>query len=140
MIRRCGAALAGAVVLAAAVTARGHTPPRMATRELVRIQGYRTKTAGAGVQRRLVLTALGVEQSFAATDFQVFGFSDAPPPGAATPSATPTTPEHFVLQGSREVLTRFAAARPQQTVTLLAEHRPGSTNLFVLTLDLCPPR
>jgi hypothetical protein len=140
MIRRRGIVLAVAMLLAAAVAARGHTPPRMATRELVRIQGYRTKTADTGIQRRFVLTALGVDHPFAATDWQVFGFSDAPPASAATPSATPPAPEHFVLQGSRELLARFAAAHPQQTVTLLAEHRPGSTDLFVLTLDICPPR
>jgi hypothetical protein len=132
--------LAGAMLLAAAVTAHGHTPPRMATRELVRIQGHLTKTADTGVQRHLVLTALGVDHPFAATDWQVFCFSDAPPPGGATPRATPPTAEHFVLQGSRELLSAFAAARPQQTVTLLAEHRPGSSDLFVLTLDFCPPR
>jgi hypothetical protein len=31
-----------------------------------------------------------------------------------------------------------AGAKPDQTVTILAEHRPGSSDLFVLTLDLCP--
>lgn len=34
--------------------------------------------------------------------------------------------------------SRFFAADPEQTVTILAEHRPGSSDLFVLTLDLCP--
>jgi hypothetical protein len=140
MTRRATSALVAAIGLAAVGVARGHTPPRMATRELVRIQGHRTQTAGAGVQRRLVLSALGVDHPFAATDWQVFGFSDEAPSAAAAPSPTPAAPTHFTLQGSREVLSRFAAADPQQTVTLLADHRPGSTVLFVLTLDLCPPR
>lgn len=130
--------LAGALVLAMGAGARGHTPPRMATRELIRIQGQRTEKAGTGVQRRLVLAALGVEHPFAATDWQVFGFSDSPAPAAAA-VPTPAAPERFVLQGDRELLNRFAAARPEQTVTLLAERRPGSTDLFVLTVDLCPP-
>jgi hypothetical protein len=130
------AGLAGIMLLAVAGAAHAHPPPPLATRELIRIQGQRTQTAGPGVKRRLRLVALGTEQPFAATDWQVFGFSDVPPEAQPTPSAAP---ERFVLQGSREVLTRFAATRPEQTVTLLAEHRPGSTNLFVLTLDVCPP-
>jgi hypothetical protein len=137
MTRWHAVALACVVGLAAAVAARGHQPPRLATRELVRLQGHRTDAAAHGVKRRLVLVTLGVEQPFAAGDWQVFSFSDAPAPAEASPSAAP---ERFALQGSREVLARFAAARPDQTVTLLAEHRPGSTNLFVLTLDLCPPQ
>jgi hypothetical protein len=32
---------------------------------------------------------------------------------------------------------RWLLAKPDQTVTILAEHRPGSSDLFVLTLDLC---
>lgn len=126
----------GAFLLATATAALGHPPPPMATRELVRLQGHRTETAGPKVKRRLQLTALGVEQPFAATDWQVFGFSDAPPAAAPTPSAAP---ERFMLQGSRQMLARFAAVRPEQTVTILAEHRPGSRSLFVLTLDVCPP-
>jgi hypothetical protein len=138
-MRRHLVVLAGLITLVAADRARGHNPPPIATREVVRIQGYLTKAAVAGVQRHLVLSALGVDYPFAATDWQVFGFSEAPPSSAGTATATPATPERFVLEGSREVLTRFAAARPQQTVTLLTERRPGSTNLFVLTLDFCPP-
>jgi hypothetical protein len=41
---------------------------------------------------------------------------------------------------ARDLLARYAAAGPEQTVTILAEHRPGSSDLFVLTLDLCPSR
>jgi hypothetical protein len=135
MKRRREAVLAGAILLIAAA-APGHPPPRATTRELVRLQGHRTQAASPEVKRRLVLVALGVEQPFAVTDWQVFGFSD-------TPSATPQpadTSQRFVLQGSRDTLARLAAVRPEQTVTLLAERRPGSTELFVLTLDVCPPR
>ena len=127
--------MAAALVLAAAVAAHGHPAPPMATRELVRIQGQRTNAAVPAIKRRLILVALGTEQPFAATDWQVFGFSDAPP-SVPTP---PATPVRFSLQGDRELLARFAAVRAEQTVTLLAEHRPGSTDLFVLTLDVCPP-
>lgn len=118
-----------------AAAAYGHPVARQATRELIRIQGYRTAESPIGTQRRLQLVALGVEQPFAATDWQVYGFSDA------VPAAEPTAPasQRFALQGSREDLARFAAARPEQRVTLLTEHRPGSADLFILALDLCPP-
>jgi hypothetical protein len=42
------------------------------------------------------------------------------------------------VRGPRDLLTRFAAAKADQIVTILAEHRPGSSDLFVLTLDICP--
>jgi len=44
----------------------------------------------------------------------------------------------FTLQGPRDLLVRFAAVRPDQTVIILADHRSGSSDLFVLALDLCP--
>jgi hypothetical protein len=56
------------------------------------------------------------------------------------PPSEPQPGSRFTLQGPRDLLARFAAARPEQTVTILAEHRPGSSDLFVLTLDLCPSR
>lgn len=123
------------VAVLSATTTYGHPAPRQATRELIRIQGYRTAESPAGTQRRLLLVALGAEQVFAATDWQVYGFSDA------APAAEPTAPvsQRFALQGSREDLARFAAARPEQRITLLTEHRAGSADLFVLALDLCPP-
>jgi hypothetical protein len=131
---RYGALLVAAVLLIAAA-AHAHPPPRSATRELVRLQGHRAQGASPEAKRRVVLLVLGVEQPFAVTDWQVFGFSD-------TPSATPQPaepPQRLVLQGSRDLLARFATLRPEQTVTLLAERRPGSAELFVLTLDVCPP-
>jgi hypothetical protein len=75
----------------------------------------------------LVLAALGADHPFAASDLRTFGFGDVPPPGT-----------RFTLQGSRDLLVWFPGARPDQTVTILAEHRPGSSDLFVLTLDICP--
>ncbi len=127
------AALMCALGLGAA-SAFAHPPPQLATRELVRLQGHVAKKEDQTVKQRLVVVALGVEYAFGATDWQVFGFSDAPQPGPSL------APQRVVLQGSRELLAGFAAARANQTVTILAEHRPGSSDLFVLTLDLCPPK
>lgn len=126
--------LAAAVVVTAAIAAHAHPAARTTTRELVRVQGYRSASTPDGVVRRVVLVALGTEHAFAATDWQTFGFAEpAPEP---TPAAEKTA--RFILQGTREELARFAAARPEQQVTLLAEHRQGSVDLFVLALDLCP--
>ena len=33
---------------------------------------------------------------------------------------------------------RFTSARPDQRITILAQWRPGRTDLFVLAMDLCP--
>lgn len=108
-----------------------HAPAeRAAGRELVRLQGQRgAATAGAG-PTALVISALGTEYPFAATDLRVFGFSDKDPAATVGPKVT--------LQGSREQLSRFANARPGQTITILAERRAGSSDLFLLALDLCP--
>lgn len=124
-----------ALVVAAFAPAAAHDPPRMATREMVRIQGHRgTAPKATKVVREVVLVALGTEHRFYATDWQRFGFSEA-----ETGGPTAEAHERLVLQGKREDLARFAAARPAQTVTILAERRPGSADLFLLTLDFCPP-
>ncbi len=118
-----------------ACSAWGHAGPQGATRELVRLQGYRTATAPPGTSRRVEVTALGKTYAFAAGDWQVFALAGK---DRSEPEVAPNTMQRFVLQGSREDLARFVAARPEQRVTLLAERRPGSLELFVLALDLCP--
>jgi hypothetical protein len=134
-MRKLNVEMVLAILLATAAVSYGHPVPRQATRELIRIQGYRTTDSPAAMKRRLTLVALGSEHSFAATDWQVFGFAEAPP--ATEPPGTDNP--RFALQGDREDLARFASARSEQRVTLLAEHRPGSADLFILALDLCPP-
>jgi hypothetical protein len=79
------------------------------------------------------IAALGVDHPFAATDVRTFGFGDAA--GDATPVGA-----HVVLQGPRDQLTRFTTARADQLVTILAERRAGGTDLFLLTIDLCPAK
>jgi hypothetical protein len=112
--------------------AAAHPPPRTNPRELVRIQGHPGPVTPPATATPLVLVALGTEHHFAASEVRSFGFAEVPP-------VEPQPGTRFVLQGSRDLLARYAAARPDQTVTILAEHRPGSSDLFVLTLDLCPP-
>lgn len=123
-----------AVLIFHATGARAHPVQRQGAREIVRIQGYRTAESPAAMKRRVTLAALGAEHLFAATDWQVFGFADE---GGAAPTAG-SEQQRYALQGSREDLAKFATARPDQRITLLAEHRPGSSDLFVLSLDLCP--
>ncbi len=61
---------------------------------------------------------------------------------APEPAPTPKQPEapEPELVGDRAVLRRVITARPDQVVTILAERRPGSSDLFVLSVDRCPER
>ncbi|MFN8545240.1 MAG: hypothetical protein U0807_13685 [Candidatus Binatia bacterium] len=124
------AALAVAALLLAPVAGLAHPPPRTPNREIVRLQGHR-RAAGTAAAGEMTLVALGAEHPFTATDRQAFSLAEG---DAAKPA------DRYALQGPRDLLARFAAARPDQTVTILAEHRPGTPNLFLLALDLCPPR
>src|SRR5262245_17835327 len=127
---RLGVAALAAVLLLARTSAAHEPPPRTPVREFVRLQGT-VRPDGDAPAGRLQLTVLGAAHAFAATAHDVYGL---------TPEATAPPGTSYSLQGPRPLLARFAGARPDQTVTILAEHRPGSTDLFVLALDLCPPR
>lgn len=128
---------AAAALLSATIAggAWAHGSQQGAVRELVRLQGHRTDASPPGTTRRVEVTALGKTYAFAAGDWQVFALAGKDRPES---EVTPNTTQRFVLQGSREDLARFVAARPEQRVTLLAERRPGSSELFVVALDLCP--
>lgn len=108
-----------------------HAPEPTQKREIVRLQGM-VRPDGDAPAGRLTLLALGADHAFAATDRRTFSLGADEP---AAPNA-----DRYALQGPREMLARFAAARPDQTVTILAEHHPGSKDLFVLAVDLCPPQ
>lgn len=116
------------IVLWAALA--GHAPERPPAREIVRLQGHRGAATDAGGGTALVVSALGTEHPFVASDLRVFGFTEQ--------ASDDPVGQKVVLQGSRELLSRFANARPHQTVTILAERRTGSSELFLLALDVCP--
>lgn len=122
------------IALLAAGPAGAHTFKAHPVRELVRIQGYRGPAPqGATPTRDMMLVVLGQQLRFVATDWRVFAFTD-------TPDAPPREePPQAILQGDRALLHGITAARPDQQITVLAERRPGSADLFVLTVDLCPP-
>lgn len=129
----CGAAML-AVVLAAGIAAAHDVAPQP-VRELLRIQGFKAPAPpGVAVARAVTMVVLGQSVPFAATDWRPFAFFD--------PNAAPTPPEppQVTLQGERAQLHSIVAARPDQRVTILAERRPGSVDVFVLTVDLCPPQ
>ena len=119
-----------ATLLLAPRLARSHQPQPVADRELVRLQGHR-RPDGDAPAGRIELTAQGAVHPFAAGTLDVYGLSTEAPGKPA---------DHYTLQGPRPLLARFVAARPEQLVTILAEHRPSSNDLFVLALDLCPPQ
>ena len=125
-------ALGCAIVLAASL-ADAHPPPKTVLREIVRLRGAR-RADGDAPAGRMVLRAQGVDQPFAATERRAFALMET------ENEETPTVADRYTLQGPRELLGQFTAARPNQTVTILAEHRPGSSDLFLLALDLCPPK
>jgi hypothetical protein len=112
--------------------ASAHGPQKGAPPDMLRVQGYRASApAGAGAQK-LTLTVNGRAQDFYATELRHFSLLD--------PSVTtePDTAKPFFLQANPTVLTRFASARSDQRITILAQWRPGRTDLFVLAMDLCP--
>jgi len=134
MMRRVNTlVVAAAVALLTAALASAHDLSPKPERELVRIQGYRSPApAGNQVDRELKLVVLGQPLPFAATEWRTFAFYEA------TGAPTPAEPAQISLQGERALLHRITSARPEQRITLLAERRPGSADLFVLTVDLCP--
>ena len=97
-------------------------------REIVWLKGKR-----AGDEAPMVLVALGADHHFAVVDLKRFAVGDV-----AIPETGALERARLALQGPRELLARFAGARPDQTVTILAERRPGRADLFVLAVDLCP--
>jgi hypothetical protein len=136
-----GGMKAGAIILAAALTAvatagvaDAHKQSAPNVREFVRVQGYRgQQPIKVPVVRTVELLVLGQQHPFQATTWRRFNLDNT----ADLSSEEVAT--QFTLQGDRATLQRFSTARPEQLVTILAERRPGSRDLFVLALDLCPP-
>jgi hypothetical protein len=131
--RRRHRLLAAAVLLALCVArvAAAHAPEPKADRELVRLQGYReVRPEGVAIAAQIVLSILGKDHRFHLTARQTFQLGEQ--------QDEPALRDRLVLQGERQALARIAAARPNQRVTILADHRPGRSDLFVLTVDLCP--
>jgi hypothetical protein len=116
-------------------SARAHGPERRGTREIVRLQGYLQRPpSGTPGGYEIVVTARGVDHRFWVIDWRRFSLGQE----VTSTEAALQAPARLALQADFEVLTRFAKARPDQLLTLLAERRPGSSDLFVLTLDRCP--
>jgi hypothetical protein len=110
------------------VARRGDPPPESARR-----QGYKAPApSGVQVDREVVFTVLGQPIRFAANEWRAFSFSETPgrPPAPEPPQ--------MALQGERALLRRISTARSDQRISLLAERRPGSVEVFVLAVDLCP--
>ncbi len=114
--------------------ARAHEVRPSLNREIVRIQGFHGappgQTPGA---REVTILAAGTESKFTITEWQTFGMEE--PPHAPTPVER----DRYVLQAAPNILSRLTAARATQRVTIIAERRPGASDLFILALDLCPP-
>src|SRR5512143_2304789 len=132
--RRVGI-LAGALLLALAGVrhASAHDVTSHAVRELVRIQGQLGAAPVPPTGRQVTFTVRGQRLPFTASEWRVFAFADD------VTLKQPEVPEPELV-GDRALLRRVITARPDQLITILAERRPGSSDLFVLTVDRCPDR
>ena len=111
--------------------AAAHPEASRVIREIVRLQGYfGAAPAGVPLQREVSLLVLADRYALKVTDFQVFGTTEAPV-GAVEPN-------ELRVQGDRAKLAEFSKVSGQR-VTILGERRPGSSEIFLLSLDLCPP-
>jgi len=126
------AALALALLLGAALVtpAAAHDVKAPAIREMVRLQGRLGDATPAPGGSKLTLTVLGQRLAFTADEWRIFAFA-----AMEQDTTLPSAPQ---LVGDRSLLRRVSTARPDQRVTILAERRPGSSDLFVLTVDRCP--
>lgn len=133
--RRRRALLAAALLLALAGArpAPAHDVVSHAVRELVRIQGQLGAATAPPNGRQLTFIVRGQRLPFTANEWRVFAFADD------TTVQQPEAPEPELI-GDRPLLRRVITARPDQLLTILAERRPGSSSLFVLTVDRCPER
>jgi len=131
-------ALLGAMLGLAVVPALAHKPSRVTAREFVRLAGTfagddAAATAKAG--ETVAVTVQGRTRTFRVGDWQVFALV-----AEERADEKPPLPAKLTLQGTRERTARVASARPEQRVAILAERRPGGSELFVLAVDLCPER
>jgi hypothetical protein len=132
--RRAAAfAVAGLVALVLAGPASAHDITSHAVRELVRIQGRLGTAAAPPNGRQVTFVVRGQRLPFTASEWRVFAFADD------TTVKQPEAPEPELV-GDRPLLRRVITAQPEQLITILAERRPGSSDLFVLTVDRCPDK
>ena len=121
------------LALALAAPAAAHNVASHAVRELVRIQGQLGTATPPPNGRQVTFTVRGQRLPFTASEWRVFAFADD------ETVKQPEAPEPELV-GDRAVLRRVITARPDQVITILAERRPGSSDLFVLSVDRCPER
>jgi len=134
VITRWSLLLVGAALALAPAPAGAHNLTPQPVRELLRVQGYKAPAPrGTAAAREVVFLVLGQQVHFAATEWRTFAFFESGQP-------PPPEPAQVGLQGERPLLHSLATARPDQRITILAERRPGSADVFLLAVDLCPPR
>lgn len=122
-----------ATVALVVADARAHEPSRINAREIVRLSGtFGAPSKGGPKTHDVAVSVLGKKRTLHAGDWQVFALV------IDQQTKEPEAPESVELQGPRETLARIASAGDEQRVSILAERRAGSDDLFVLALDLCP--
>lgn len=118
-------------VVGSARPASAHELAPRVVREIVRLQGY-VGDLPDGVEPRgeLSLQVFAERYDVRVTDWQVFGVTENAPAGSP--------PSELRLQGDRAQLGLLASVADRR-ITLLGERRPGSSEIFLLALDVCPP-
>ena len=120
-----------AIVVSYARVASAHNQAPLVVREIVRLQGYLGDLpSGLAARGETTLQVLAERYRVRVTDWQVFSTTEN--------AAVESPPPELRLQGSREDLAKLAAMSNRR-ITVLAERRPGSTEIFLLALDVCPP-
>jgi len=111
--------------------ASAHNQAPLVVREIVRLQGYLGDLpSGLAARGETTLQVLAERYRVRVTDWQVFSTTEN--------VAVESPPPELRLQGNREDLAKLAAMSNRR-ITVLAERRPGSTEIFLLALDVCPP-
>ena len=123
-----------ALTLVGPIAAAAHPVAPTTARQVVRIAGHvGLPRTGETPVARVELQVLGRALGLSVGEWQVFA-----PDGVN--ASVGVRPEKIALQGNRAMLASVAGAREDQRVVLLGEQRPGSDDLYLLAVDLCPPR
>lgn len=110
--------------------ARAHTKPR-AAREIVRVQGTVHAIGLACTNEITTLDILNRNIQFCASETRRIAVT------TTDVSPNHTFPTRYSVQGERSELARILAAKAGERLTILAEWRPGRSDLFLIALDVC---
>jgi hypothetical protein len=113
-------------------TAMAHPKTTPSVREILRLQGHKMSEGGSCEEKALRLAVFGAESILCLGDFRRLALATDQPPELAA------EPKKLDLRGERSLLARYVNATSDHQITILGEWRPGRSDVFVITVDLCP--